>query len=120
MSESEQTSGPAKNKSLWISAIAVVVVGGCLLVCAGIMAVGLVVPAVMRQQQQTLRAEQEARNAEQLAKAAAETMARPQAPANAGADRLPQKEENADPTRQDAPTDDDAQVGEAETQAREP
>ena len=51
MSEFEEASGRSKNTNLWIGVICVVVVGGCLLVCAGLVAVGLVVPVVIQQRQ---------------------------------------------------------------------
>ena len=120
MSEFEETSGPAKNKSLWIAVIAVVVVGGCLLVCAGIAAVGLVVPAVVRERQQAMQAEQAARNAEQMAKAQAAAQDRAvQGPAAATEDH-PATKETAEPTAGDAPAKEGGQVDKEGSRANEP
>ena len=48
MSEFEDSSPLPKDAGLWIGVTAVVVFGVCVLMCAGLAAVGLMVPVVMR------------------------------------------------------------------------
>lgn len=111
MSEFEEASVRAKSTNLWIGVICVVVAGGCLLVCAGLVAVGFVAPVVMRQERQ---AQQAARNAEQ--QAAAEAMAKAAAKARvaqpAAADTVEPAatRDSATPATDDAPANDNPKV----------
>lgn len=117
MSEFEETSRSTKNTSLWIAVIAVVVVGGCLLICAGFAAVGLVVPAVMRERQQAMQAEQAARNAEQQLAAQAAAQARAAQAAGSATEDPPAKQETAESAAEDAPAKEDSQVDEEKNES---
>jgi hypothetical protein len=108
MSDFEETPRPARNTSLLIGLVCIFAVGACILVCAGLIGVGLVMPAVVRQQWQTQRdsVEREAAAANAAVRQAAEqaaAKARADESDAAATDDRPDTNENALPAAEDAP-----------------
>jgi hypothetical protein len=108
MSEFENTPGPARNTSLWIGIVCVVVVGGGLLLCAGVAGVGLLVPVVFQRQQ----VQREAIERQAAANAAQQAAAQAHAEAQAATepDDHPATNENTEPVADGAPTNDKPRV----------
>jgi hypothetical protein len=101
MSQFEQSSGPTTGKMIVIGVVCILVAGGCLVACAGLAGVGVMLPAV-RQAQDAARAEaarQAAENAEGRAQAAQQTATE--------ADNRPTTDDTAQPAAADAPEKDD-------------
>jgi hypothetical protein len=112
MSEFEEASGRTNRTGLWIGVISVVVVGGGLLICAGVVGVGLLAPVVFKQRQVQREAveRQAAANAVQRAAAEAAAKARAAQPSASEADDRQPKEESAEPTTDDVPPYDESHI----------
>ena len=114
MSDFEESPGPAKNTNFWIGLVCIFAVGACILVCAGLIGVGFVMPVVVRQQRLTERdaAERQAAAANAAAQQAAEQAAARarSAESNAAAtDDRPDPKENALPVDEETPAKEDPQ-----------
>lgn len=117
MSEYEEAAGPAKNTNFWIALVCVIAVGGCILMCVGIVSFGLVVPVVVRQQEQQRQAERNAVERQAAAANAAAQQAAEQAAAKArsaesnaaATDERPDPEKNALPAAEETPANETPQ-----------
>jgi|GEM_PF-5791061 len=104
MSEFEEESRRQSSASATMFVVGIVFVVGCLVVCAGLVGVGLMLP--MRQRQAAEAAQQAQRNAVEQARAAQAAAAK--------AEKAPVREETAEPAAE--PAKDSPQVESDETE----
>jgi hypothetical protein len=105
MSDYQESPAPSNGKELVFGVVGVAIAGVCLLVCAGLLAMGFVVPVVARQKQRQLQVERAEVEAQ---RAAAQARAKQQA-ATATAERAA-NEEADQPQAGDAPASDRARI----------